>query len=392
MNVEEFLGMPLMRNAEVITGSVGLDRTVTWCVLDEVIDFESWLMPGTLVVYSGMRKNYDFEEELSFCFSYEAAAIILIGAQEFVNDENILACIENDMPVIRMPAGLNLINFTRRVSRILSGDVNEEEREEEWLKDLCLTQGTRPNEIVGAYYGWSPECDYTCVTFKAQNELKFTRVQRENHLMVAKSIVVHKGACDAIKPLTFIAKDTLVTFIPFPGNSSLGLRHKKIMKLMSCVEKVFADLEWEVSVGSTTNDLGKLAESFYDAARVRSFVKKVERNVNPVFYEEFSLEMLCLSVPQVELRKNADLILKPIRDDQELMDTLAIYLEMGENGRKTASKLYVHPSTLRYRIHKIEKILDMNLDDSWVRYRLRMAMLIDNYLHDPQMTTEMLRH
>ena len=55
MNVEELLGMPLMKNAELVTGSAGLDRPITWCVLDKVIDFETWIMPGTLLVLTGMQ-------------------------------------------------------------------------------------------------------------------------------------------------------------------------------------------------------------------------------------------------------------------------------------------------------------------------------------------------
>ena len=376
--------MPLMRNAELVTGPEGLDRSVTWCVLDEVIDFETWIMPGTLLVYSGMREDYDFQKELSFCTSYEVAGIVVIGAREFLCKENIDYCKKNSLPVIKMPSGINLINFTRRISIALSGDVSEEEREEDWLKDLCLTQGTRPNEIVGSYYGWSSECDYVCVTFGTQGGAGVARIQAENHLMVAKSVVVRKGVCGLVKPLTFIIKDTLVTFIPLDRDSPKGLRRKKVMRLFEAVRKAIPETEWEVSVGSSTNDLAKLAESFYDASRVRAFVKRIGTNVNPVFYDDYALEMICLSLQQSELKEKVDLILDPIRGDKELMDTLSIYLEMGENGRETAAKLYVHPSTLRYRVHKIEKVMGVNLDDSWVRYRLRTAMLIDAYLRGPK--------
>jgi hypothetical protein len=388
VNVEELLGMPLMKSAELVTGPAGLDRPVTWCVLDRVIDFETWIMPGTLLVLTGMREDNDFEKELSFCFSYEVSGIIVIGAREFLCKENVEACAEHSLPVIKLPAGSNLINFTRRISTALSGDVNEEEREEDWLKDLCLTQGRRPNEVVAGYYGWSSSCDYMCVTFEACASEGALRVQVENHLMVAKSIVVRKGACDQVRPLTFIVKDTLVAFVPFSHGCSLGLRHKMVAKFAAAVGQAVPGTRWEVSVGSVAALLEGLAQSFYDATRVRAFVNRIGRSANPVFYDRYALEMLCLSLPQAELRRQADLILEPIHDDAELMYTLSIYLEMGENGRETAQKIYVHPSTLRYRVHKIEKILDVDLSDSWVRYRLRMAMLIDAYLCGPSAVAE----
>lgn len=374
------MGEPVMRGAELVTGQTGLDRSVTWCVLDKVIDFETWIMPGTLLVYTGMRDDYDFESELSFCFSYEVAGIIVIGAREFLTQENIDACARENLAIIKMPANTKLINFTRRISAVLSGDVSEEEREEDWLKDLCFTQGTRPNEVVARYYGWDDTCDYACATFETHDE-NLHIVQSENHLMIAKSVVLRNGTTRSARPLSFVTRGMLVAFLPFEKETSIGLKHKRIQRLLACIQKAVPDTQWVASMGSIANDLSQMVQSFYDAREVRAFAERVGRGDNPVYYDQWALEMLCMSASQQELKKQSDLLLQPIKDDPELMDTLAVYLEAGENGKETATRLYVHPSTLRYRVRKIEKILDMNLEDSWTRFRLRMAMNVDAYLN-----------
>jgi purine catabolism regulator len=42
----------------------------------------------------------------------------------------------------------------------------------------------------------------------------------------------------------------------------------------------------------------------------------------------------------------------------------------------TAQKLFVHRNTLRYRLHKIEKLLGKSLDSSTNRFALQLALYL----------------
>jgi hypothetical protein len=60
----------------------------------------------------------------------------------------------------------------------------------------------------------------------------------------------------------------------------------------------------------------------------------------------------------------------------DLFHTLKIYLELERNVLQTARALYIHRSTLFYRLERIQKIAQVNLDDSKERLLLRFSFYI----------------
>ncbi len=57
----------------------------------------------------------------------------------------------------------------------------------------------------------------------------------------------------------------------------------------------------------------------------------------------------------------------------EFFKTLYIYLVNDRNIAHTSGRLYIHRSTLLYRLEKIKKILELNLDEYKVRFRLLLS-------------------
>jgi DNA-binding PucR family transcriptional regulator len=67
-----------------------------------------------------------------------------------------------------------------------------------------------------------------------------------------------------------------------------------------------------------------------------------------------------------------------------LLETLKTYLENECELRATASSLHIHYNTLRYRLERIEEILQVNLSDPATRQKLRLALLLNetfNFLY-----------
>lgn len=72
------------------------------------------------------------------------------------------------------------------------------------------------------------------------------------------------------------------------------------------------------------------------------------------------------------------LLLKKYDGDHgtDFFDTLRVFLENDRNIAHTAQKLYVHRSTLLYRLEKISKITGLNLDDYRVRFKVMLSIEI----------------
>lgn len=60
---------------------------------------------------------------------------------------------------------------------------------------------------------------------------------------------------------------------------------------------------------------------------------------------------------------------------QQLLETLAVYLEHSLNGLKTSQALYIHRHTLKYRLQQIEAKTGCSLEDSTACWQLQLALM-----------------
>lgn len=65
-------------------------------------------------------------------------------------------------------------------------------------------------------------------------------------------------------------------------------------------------------------------------------------------------------------------------NDDDLYNTLKAYYRNNFNISKTAKDLFSHRNTIIYRLNKIEKILNLNLDDSETNFTLQLAIKIES--------------
>jgi purine catabolism regulator len=68
--------------------------------------------------------------------------------------------------------------------------------------------------------------------------------------------------------------------------------------------------------------------------------------------------------------------LKPLRDEKSgaLLDTLEALCDEGFQLAGASRKLGIHISTLRYRLERIETLLDVTLEDQEKRFELQVAI------------------
>ena len=71
------------------------------------------------------------------------------------------------------------------------------------------------------------------------------------------------------------------------------------------------------------------------------------------------------------------------RNDGALYHTLRVYLENGCSIKDAAAALFIHRNSLTYRLERIVDIGQINLEEPFTRFLLRMSYQIDHYLgHD----------
>ncbi|MCL6633913.1 MAG: helix-turn-helix domain-containing protein, partial [Alicyclobacillus herbarius] len=81
--------------------------------------------------------------------------------------------------------------------------------------------------------------------------------------------------------------------------------------------------------------------------------------------------------------------LAPIRQydvehQAEFLKTLRVYLAHNGNISDTAADLFIHRTTLQYRLRRIEQLLGHNLESAQTRFELQLALVLDHLCSLPQ--------
>lgn len=100
-----------------------------------------------------------------------------------------------------------------------------------------------------------------------------------------------------------------------------------------------------------------------------------DRSPQPRVYsfEDFSLaEWLLTHSPAQQARSKSEHLLEPLREHPDLLETLAVYLRSDMKIKQTARVLHLHPNSVRYRLERVEGLLDRSLQD--------ISALVDLYL------------
>jgi purine catabolism regulator len=102
-----------------------------------------------------------------------------------------------------------------------------------------------------------------------------------------------------------------------------------------------------------------LVESRCDARLAIDFLARTAAPAGRVLrFEDFELVDALLSAANpLELRARVDLVLDPLRDHPQLLETLVAYLSADQNVNAAAETLHVHPNSLRYRLGRVEELL-----------------------------------
>jgi sugar diacid utilization regulator len=128
--------------------------------------------------------------------------------------------------------------------------------------------------------------------------------------------------------------------------------------------------------GPRCNDLGTFGPGVARARWVVDVLAGLPGNPAPAGYDDLGIYALLYEKrDRDQLADFADRWLGPLLEHSELTHTLRVFLETG-GPSAAATALFVHISTLKYRLRKIESILGIDLSDPEVCFNLRLAFKI----------------
>lgn len=179
--------------------------------------------------------------------------------------------------------------------------------------------------------------------------------------------------------LTATYQEHYILFIPV--NHQVETKHSWqdfYSKLKKATFERNIQCEIYLGVGSVVTDFHHYFTSYNQSLQALNVVENRFKSKGYALFEELGSYTILHRLDESTVKMFMKNQLGTIRNYSgknkvDLWNTLRTYLYCNGNVKRTAEKLFMHRSTLIYRIEKIESLLEVDLTDSDVRFNLMMA-------------------
>ncbi|MBZ5750703.1 MULTISPECIES: PucR family transcriptional regulator [Metabacillus] len=241
--------------------------------------------------------------------------------------------------------------------------------------------------LRGKQHGLIDNLKYVCIVCKIDNDEQ-EDLQKSTDFMKSLYDYLYKFFKKSFlkidtKNIVFMKDAYFVILMQLPTNIDDPIKSIIEERLKEFQNEACSHLKISLSfgVGNVFNDITYIPITYEEAVNAWKQGETLFQNKFINFYETKQLKELMRLIPEKDLRKFYENTLRSLaypksRDDEDLVNTLFVYLDNNCEIAITARKLYVHRNTVKYRIAKCEDILNYSVHDSQNTLHLRIALLL----------------
>ncbi|WP_026486059.1 PucR family transcriptional regulator [Caldanaerobius polysaccharolyticus] len=396
----DILALPALKDMKIVAGMGGLDRILRWVHVSDVPKITQWVHGGELLFTTGMSIREDVWSWLQLIkdISEKNLAGLVINVGPYISHipHEVKDLADSlDFPVFELPWEIKLVDVTQSICNYIIKKQAEEKSVSELLNNI-LFGNFKSTEVIlkeAEYYGYNLNCPHcVCVVdIDGFGEyLKRENIRDEKNIVEIKShlhqIILNIFEKYGKKVLSMLMRDSVIFMWPCKSSKDKYMIKNVAEDIRQCVAHELAPLTVSVGIGRCYRDLKEMGKSLKEAERAIKFVNRVMGKDAFSHYNEMGLFRLLFEVQDHgELKAFYDDILGPLRDydeanGTELLNTLEAFLRENGNMVKTAGELFIHRSTLNYRLQRIQDILKIDLSDGDNRFNLKVALMIGKFL------------
>lgn len=182
-----------------------------------------------------------------------------------------------------------------------------------------------------------------------------------------------------------VVKEELILIVPAKEENRRKWHWEDLYKQMKkWMKSDRVSCQIHVGVGGEANSIEDYYHCYRKARETLNVISKRYDQIGYAFYEELGSYTLLHHLKEIsETSLYINNYLERLRHYSEgksndLFHTLRVYLEQNGNAKNTAEELFIHRSTLLYRLEKIEEILGTSLNNAELRFNLMLAYKLDD--------------
>ncbi|BAH07811.1 PucR family transcriptional regulator [Clostridium kluyveri] len=397
IDCENIRALPYANKLKVVAGKRGMGRIIKWVHFMENPGYIRWLKGGELILITGILIKDDINilykliEDLNS--KNIAGLVINVGPYIPSTPKNIIELADHlDFPIFELPFEVRLIDISQSICKAIFMNKMEQESMNSFIKNIIFGDLNYDEDEVNKskFYKYNPGKTYCSMVLYVDNFISFVKqggvwneeLETRTRQQIEEIIVNIMNRLN--KKSINIIEDTFIV-IMFPVEKYERDKINSIAEeILSNINSKIEELKISIGIGSFWTRLEELKDSVNKA---QNALKILGGNKNKVCsYKDMGMYRLLFDMSKKDEMKRllreilGELMEYDSKNSTSLVETLKVYINENCNLIHTAEELFIHKNTLKYRIKRIEEILNCNLRNMEHLFRFDMAFKIKNFL------------
>lgn len=390
MNCEEMMNIRQVRHGmKLRAGEEGMQRHIRWIYFaDAAVEFTDkykladFIYGEELVIITNKRFTDDedaFLEMLDGINRKNVAGVVIDEGN--ITPQMIRYCNEQKLPLFEMTLKIRMVDFSHLVCSALVEEESNANSRERILSSILFSSEIHSSDI-------REQAEHLDIDLSQRHMAVVVRLyDTEDHKASSMREPVQKLISNALMlfglhhPLMLWQVNKSVLMLPADFFS-----RDLLVSILENIERQITtrcQTGVRIGIGSAYQEIEDLKKSYVEAKNALGILGNIHRDQNIFFYENLGIYSMIAQIDNphfmTEYVKNTlgPLIKADQMQEGSLLGTLEAYLRNNCNANATAESLFIHKNTLRYRMDKIRRILDRDLDhiDQFLELELAFAIL-----------------
>ena len=400
MNItcKDLLELNFFQSCSLLTGGSGLGNIISFPSMSRSLSPDNLFLEHQFIIIADPVKPFTEPSLLSFiamCAEHGISGILLFTDRDspksfHIPDTVISLAKEKELVLLEAPWDSQSSDMIRDISLFINGSRLRHNSLELILRNIFFFKNDE-EEIQRLLHSDLHNSDYRLIRIQLFHFDEYCKqrnltgeVQVYEQKMFLKRVLGNKvlGEYPGCPFCSHI--DTLVLFCQKPDYSLRSIV-KKLETIKDYMKSIFPKVDLRFCVSRVYTELRDISAAFHETFHLISLTNIEQFHDRIVTYSNIGIYQLFLSVRKDVLKENYRITMNPLLDyDEEngadLLSTLQLYLPCDCSIDETADRLFVHKNTIRYRLRKIEEIMDCDLKSSETITMLYYCLSINNYI------------
>ncbi|NSB32960.1 PucR family transcriptional regulator [Clostridium saccharoperbutylacetonicum] len=402
ISVKDIFKLDSLQKVELVSGEAGLEKCIEWIYVAECFEDPlegiKWLQGGEIIFITGVGIKDNVQRLLDLIKGIHekngAGLIVNIGPYiKSIPEEAIKLADKLEIPLFTLPWEVKLVEVSREISNAIVLSRIEENSLTHFLSNILFGDGEIEGDAIqkAAYFGYNlaGECCICVVDIDGfERYLKLKKLEDEMSISKIK-ITFRKIVQDILEKhalkVPIIDKDDAVIFFIRSEENCMNRLDKALKEIQEIIKKRMDNLSVSVGIGNSYKDLKMMKQSLNEAELAIDSAKCQGLDDTITKYKDIGIYGLLFSINNRTVLENYFTeILGPIinseNKDNNLIEILETYLNENCNITVTAEKLFLHRNTLKYKIKKIEELLNCDLHNFNECTKVKIALYVSKVL------------